>query len=239
MQAQTQELGRISAPVSYRVKGILKNDRNGMRQKRDEEADRFRQVLRTVRKAEIGELDRKRADVKEAVGDVGTGFTILRRSDSPITRLLNSRKIGSDELQAAEDICLAFRALAGELFLKPISLERRDRSNSPHESARVIDAISRYQAWARLWSIRAKLGDPTLAIVIDTVWDERPFRICDQDYNLRNGRSAEAVAAGLRDYAARAGWVQGAASRNWLVSEGAVFRLRRDRSRVNAADGRK
>jgi hypothetical protein len=177
------------------------------------------QMMRHVRKAE-----RTSGDGSEISG---TGFTILKRSDSPISRLLNSGAIGSAELQASEDICLAFHAISGALFLKPLSMERRDRSNSIHEPARVIDATSRYQAWARLWSDRSKRGDPTLEIVISAVWDERGFRTIEQDLNIRNGAAAKATAAGLRDYAARAGWAQGAASKRWLVSEGAVFRLRR------------
>jgi hypothetical protein len=197
-------------------------------------------MMRRARKAEqaaevaVHERIRK-GDIVRAVDnkgtpapiDPGSGLAILKRSDSPISRLLNSGAIGSAELQASEDICLAFQAISGALFLKPLSMERRDRSNSIHEPARVIDATSRYQAWARLWSDRSKRGDPTLEIVISAVWDERGFRTIEQDLNIRNGAAAKATAAGLRDYAARAGWAQGAASKRWLVSEGAVFRLRR------------
>lgn len=183
------------------------------------ENDLSSRILRHVRKAERTAGDGSQIS--------GTGFTIIKRSDSPIARMLNSGAIGSAELQSSEDICLAFRAISGALFLKPLSMERRDRSNSIHEPARVIDATSRYQAWARIWSARSKRGDPTLEIVISAVWDERPLRTIEQDLNIRNGTAAKATAAGLRDYAARAGWAQGAASTRWLVSEGAVFRLRR------------
>lgn len=177
------------------------------------------QVMREVRKAERIAGDGRR------VG--GTGFTILKRTDAPITRMLNAGAIGADELRSSEDICIAFQAVAGALFLKPLSLERRDRSNLTSEPPRLIDAVSRYQAWANIWSARAKRGDPTLEIVIAAVWDERPFRIIEQDLNIRNGAASRATAAGLRDYAARAGWAHGSVSRAWLVSEGSVFRLRR------------
>jgi hypothetical protein len=197
-------------------------------------------MMRQVRKAELAAKEKvyegiRRGEIVRYVDnrgtpapiDPGSGHTVLKRSDSPVTRLLNSEAIGASELQAAQDICLAFRAISGALFLKPLSMERRDRSNSIHEPARVIDATSRYQAWARLWSDRSKRGDPTLEIVIAAVWDERAFRVIEQDLNIRNGTAAKATAAGLRDYAARAGWAQGSASKRWLVSEGAVFRLRR------------
>jgi len=192
---------------------------NLMAAKKTERLDLAGKILRDVRKAtrvtgsgtEIG----------------GTVYTAWKRSDSPIIRLLNSETIGQPELRASEDICIAFQAVSGALFLKPLSLERRDRSNSIHEPVGVIDAVSRYTAWANIWSARAKRGDPTLEIIIAAVWDERPFRVIEQDLNIRNGAASRATAAGLRDYAARAGWAHGQSSRAWLVSEGAVFRLRR------------
>lgn len=174
---------------------------------------------RTVRKAE-----RLAGDGTEISG---TGFTIIKRADSPITRMLNNGSIGGTELRASEDICIAFRAISGALFLKPLSMERRDRSNSIHEPAGVIDAVSRYQHWANIWSARTKRGDPTLEIIIAAIWDERPLRIIEQDLSIRNGAASRATAAGLRDYAARAGWAQGSTSQQWLVGEGSVFRLRK------------
>jgi hypothetical protein len=178
-----------------------------------------------------GQMLREVRKVERILGDgseiSGTGFTIIKRADSPVTRLLNSEAIGTAELQASKDICTAFRAISGALFLKPLSMERRDRSNSIHEPAGVIDAVSRYQRWANIWSARSKLGDPTLEIVIAAVWDERPFRVIEQDLSIRNGSASKATAAGLRDYAARAGWATGTASQKWLVDEGSVFRLRR------------
>ena len=187
-------------------------------------ANRIRSVIDQAEKVALATA---RKSIKGEVPDVGTGFTIIKRTDAPIARLLNAGSIGRPELQASEDICLAFEAIAGASFLKPLSMERCDRSNSPQEPPRVIDAVSRYTAWANIWSARAKRGDPTLEIIIAAVWDERPFRVIEQDLNIRNGAASRATAAGLRDYAARAGWAHGRQSMLWLVSEGAVFRLRR------------
>lgn len=177
------------------------------------------QMLREARKAE-----RILGDGSEISG---TGFTIIKRADSPITRMLSAGTIGGPELRSSEDICTAFRAISGALFLKPLSMERVSASKSSHEPAGVIDAVSRYQHWANIWSIRACRGDPTLEIVIAAVWDERPLRVIEQDLNIRNGSASRAAAAGLRDYAARAGWATGEASAKWLVSAGSVFRLRK------------
>jgi hypothetical protein len=192
---------------------------HGMTMKSDNVSDLSVQMLREVRKAE-----RILGDGSEISG---TGFTIIKRTDSPVTRMLAGGTIHAPELQSAQDICIAFRAISGALFLKPLSMERVSSSKSSHEPAGVIDAVSRYQHWAGIWSARAKRGDPTLEIVIAAVWDERPLRTIEQDLNIRNGSAAKATAAGLRDYAARAGWAQGNASQKWLVSEGSVFRLRK------------
>lgn len=188
-----------------------------------------KQMRRHVALAELSALDSARKTISGTVQDPGTGFTILKRMDTPITRLLNSGKIGPEELRSAEDISTAFHAQAGALFLKPQSMDRRDPSYGSGEPERIIDAVERYRKWAGLWSGRALRGDPTLEIVIAAIIDERGFREIEADLRLRNGRAGDATAAGLRDYAARAGWAQGEASRSWLVTEGAIFRLRRIR----------
>lgn len=206
---------------------------------------RARSVDEIVAKIERGdaaerEATRARSRVRKAIDGVerqsgngdeisGTGFTILKRADTPITRLLTGGKIGPEELRAAEDITTAFHAQAGALFLKPQSLDRRDPSHGSSEPTRIIDAVTRYARWAGMWSVRASRGDPTLEIVVSAVIDERGFREIEADLGLRNGRAGAAAAAGLRDYAARAGWAQGEAARAWLVGEGSVFRLRRVR----------
>jgi hypothetical protein len=168
-----------------------------------------------------------RTRVSGKVDDVGTPYTVIKRRDQPVTRLLELGKIGPEELRAAEDIAIAFHALAGALFMKPPTMERRDPTHGTCEPARVVDAVSRYYAWMKIWAVRTTYGDPTIAVIIAAIIDERGFREIEQDLRLRNGAASRAVAAGLRDYAARAGWAQGQASRKWLVTEGAVFRLRK------------
>lgn len=186
-------------------------------QQKTEPLDVASRLLRAVRKAE-----RTAGDGAE-VG--GTGFTIIKRQDSPIIRLLDRSRIGQAELRAGEDIVLTFQAMAGALMLKPLSLERRDPSAHSTEPVAILDATARYKSWARAWSDRAKQSDPTLEIVVAAIVDERPFREIDYDLSLRNGRAADATVAGLRDYAARGGWGE----RNWRVEGSGVFRLRKPR----------
>src|SRR6185437_4357080 len=95
------------------------------------------------------------------------------------------------------------------LMIRPLSMERSDRSASPAEPVAILDAVARYREWSRVWSVRAKRGDPTLEIVVAVVIDERPLRELDSDLRLRNGAASRALIAGLRDYAARAGWISG------------------------------
>jgi hypothetical protein len=165
----------------------------------------------------------KRAVRKAERDQPGTGYTRLKQQSGPIQRLLDRRRIGPQELQAAEDITRAFHAIAGALMIRPISMERSDRSASPAEPVATLDAIARYREWSLLWSKRAKRGDPTLEIVVAVVVDERPLRELDGDLRLRNGAASRALIGGLRDYAARAGWLSGGGK----VENGAVFRLRR------------
>ena len=187
-----------------------------------EMADQTTRMLRLVRKAE-----RTAGDGGE-IG--GTGFTIIKRSDSPLTRMLNDHKIGPEEMRAAEDIETAFHSISGGLLFRSIEMERVDGSRQKNEPAATVDSIRRYQDWAGIWSVRAKRGDPTLEIVIAAIIDERPMKIIEADLRLRHGTASKATAAGLRDYAARAGWAVGRASEAWLVNNGAVFRLKRMRA---------
>jgi hypothetical protein len=49
---------------------------------------------RMVRKAEASEFDRKRASVRDAVVDVGTGQTILKLRQKAIPKLIDQGKLG-------------------------------------------------------------------------------------------------------------------------------------------------
>ena len=155
----------------------------------------------------------------------------LERTDefrgAPLARLADKKRIGTEELRAAEDIAIAFHAQAGALLIKPPSLEKRDATYQAHEPIVVIDAVSRYKRWAHHWSARAHHGDRTLEIVIAAVIDERAFHVIEADVGIRHGLAARAVIAALRDYAARAGWTDRHTVAKWIDAAEAVFPLRR------------
>jgi len=162
----------------------------------------------------------------EGVEIGGTGHTVLKFEQSPIARLCNSGNLGNEEMRAVDDINAAFHAIAGGMMIKPQELEKHDRSHSEHNPAKLVAAERRYREWSRHWSARARRGDPTLQIVFAAVIDERPLYLIDADCEIRRGKSRVALIAGLRDYAARAGWVEPRLSAQWIDAAEGVFVLR-------------
>jgi hypothetical protein len=142
-------------------------------------------------------------------------------------RLVERKRIGTEEVRAADDIAVAFHAQAGALMIKPPSLEKRDATHHGREPVLVIDAVSRYKRWARHWSARARHGDRTLEIVIAAVIDERAFHVIEADVGVRHGLGARVVVAALRDYAARAGWADPRTADAWIAEAEKLFALRR------------
>ena len=69
----------------------------------------------------------------------------------------------------------------------------------------------------------AKRGDKTLAILIDGVVDEWPLYVIEDRHGLRHGIARKAIVRGLRDYAARAGWVDATTRAQWLADAGTTF----------------
>jgi hypothetical protein len=178
----------------------------------------LRYLKRALRKAE------RRAGDGSDIG--GAGATILKFLPAPLARLLDKGRIGTEEVRSADDIAVAFHAQAGALLIKPPCLERRDPSHHGREPTFIIDAVSRYKHWANHWSARARRGDRTLEIVIAAVIDERAFHGIEADLGIRHGVAARVVIAGLRDYAARAGWADRSNTAAWLEAAETMFPLR-------------
>jgi len=187
----------------------------------------FGRMKRALRKAE-----RRGGDGTE-VG--GTGATILKFLAAPLARLADKKRIGTEEIRAADDIAVAFHAQAGALMIKPPSLEKRDATHYGCEPDWIIDAVSRYKRWAHQWSARARHGDRTLEIVIAAVIDERAFHAIEADVGIRHGVAARVVIAALRDYAARAGWTDRRTGDAWIEAAADAFAPRRRSIRHAAA----
>jgi hypothetical protein len=175
-------------------------------------------IKQAVRAAEKRDLDKG----PKATG--ASGFTLLRLHQKPIALLIETKKIGPEELQAAQTIEKAFFALSGALMFRPLSMEKLDRGRPRDWDAQTAKAVELYRGWADYWSIRAKQhSDRTLKVVIGAVIDERSFRSLDDEIGYRRGTAKKAVARGLRDFAAHAGWVRGAQAAKWRGEALATF----------------
>jgi hypothetical protein len=176
------------------------------------------QVRSYVEEAQKAALAAARATIKGEVPDVGTGETIIKFRQPPVAYLIDKRRIGSAEQQAASAIELAFYTLSSSLMVKGISYDRVDSSRG-HDlpwSVRVADTVKTYQKWANVWSDRNKqYCDPTLEIVIAAVIDERHIRGIAQDLCFRPAKIERAIICGLRDYAVRAEIVDGRQAQAW------------------------
>jgi hypothetical protein len=193
--------------------------RKSARRRAPGEPSPLRRLQRAIRNAE-----RRSGDGRE-IG--GTGATILRFRAAPLVRLIEKQRIGSEEVRAADDMATAFHAQASAVMIRSPSLEKRDASYQGREPVRVIDAVSRYKPWARHWSQRARLGDRSLEIVVAAIIDERAFHVIEADAGIRHGMAARVTIAGLRDYAARAGWTDRNTGDLWSREAEAIFALRK------------
>lgn len=166
-----------------------------------------------------------RQEIEGPVEDVGTGSTILKLRDHPLAKLIKTHQLVPEALTAADEIHMAFHAIASRMMIKPGSLERidgRGRGDMPWP-ARISRSVSNYQAFARHWTKRANLGDPMLEVLIAVVIDERSIRAVSEDLRFDHKRIKRAVIAGLQDYAARAGFAPSGLATRWQGEAERVF----------------
>jgi hypothetical protein len=185
------------------------------------QATAFSRMQREVRKVE--------AEAREANPgqDVGTGQTILRlqRHQPPLRTLLDARKIGPDELEAAEQIAQAAASVAMGGILRAVQLERihgrPDERDWPHTLA---VAVRNYQDWQRYWTAEwARTRNPMLEVVWSAVVDEQPIAGIAADIGYGHRRTTRAIICGIRHYAAFAGLVTGVQRQTWLDAAQHVF----------------
>ncbi len=222
MTAQSDHTGADNDPL-HGPRPSITAVRKSPQRRATGDACPFQRMQRAIRKAE-----RRIGSGREINGDVGgTGATILRLRATPLARLIERRRIGGEEARAADDITTAFHAQAAAVMIKSPSLEKRDASYQGREPFRIIDAVSRYKPWAHHWSQRARLGDRTLEIIVAAIIDERAFHVIETDAGIRHGLAARVTVAGLRDYAARAGWTDRSTGETWIREAEAIFTLRK------------
>ena len=162
----------------------------------------------------------------------GTGATVLKQGLPPVAHLLRPR--GPDqppaitlvEQRAADEINYAIMTITAPLRIRSGSMEYVDgRGYDPgYGMARQADTVKRYKAWADFWSKRRNLyGDPMLEVVFAGVVDEVPLKQIAVTVGRRHGVVRNGFIAGLRDYAARAGWATKEEARIWKREADLVF----------------
>jgi hypothetical protein len=155
----------------------------------------------------------------EAIRNAMAGKTLteLRKARSPIEVLINTYKIGAEELAAVDDIKTAFNAVAGAGMIKSASLELRSPGRQADWSKMTAGSVENYRKWADFWSGRRTFGDRTADIVVRAIVHEHSFRSLEAEYGIKHGRGAVIAQRGLRDYAARSGWVTRRTADDWMA----------------------
>lgn len=178
--------------------------------------------------AEADSPERKRIKTINAyLGANENALAQVKLRGSPMALLIERASAKGEELMAAQEIELAYFALTGALMFKPLSLERTSPARRPDWNPRTTKAVEQYQAWANHWSARRKAHlDYTLECVISAVIDQRPIRQIADDLGFHHARIEKAVIGGLRDYAARAGWVDGKLAAAWQDAAERTFQGR-------------
>ena len=179
-------------------------------------------MLRTVRKVE--------AEARSGnVHDPGTGFTIIKlksRYQPPIRTLVEAKRIGATELQAADQIALAVSSVATGGILQAIDLVKisRGRQNDSPWPAHVAVAVRNYQDWQRHWTREhARTRNPMLEVIWSAVIDERPISVIAQEIGYGRHLTTKGIIAGLRHYAAFAKLITGTQAAIWLGEAQHVF----------------
>lgn len=197
------------------------------------ERERIREINRALGRAETIAKSAQYEQIKNGavISDeekrpnvVPSGLVAVRMRNSPVAWLVSNRKIGGDEFRAAVDIETAFMALSGALMFKPLTMEKTSPGKRREWDERTSEAVERYRRFAGHWSDRAKqYGDKTLEIVISAVIDQRPFSQIEADIGLRHGKAKQVTVRALRDYAARAGFVDRRTGDRWKVEAAQSF----------------
>jgi hypothetical protein len=113
----------------------------------------FARMKRALRKAE------RRAGDGAEIG--GTGATILKFRGAPLARLVDKKRIGTEELQAADDIAIAFHAQADALIVNPAGavLPNASGAGVSNVESRIAEIEGKYMRathgsdpWKTYWS---------------------------------------------------------------------------------------
>ncbi|MET4238573.1 hypothetical protein ABIB07_001791 [Bradyrhizobium sp. RT10b] len=168
---------------------------------------------------------RKRIKAINAAMD-GKTLVELRRANGPMEALIIGQKIAGEEMMAIMDMERAMMAISGAGFIKPVSLELKSAGKKGEWSRMTEDSVENYRAWADFWSARKTYGDHTSEIVVRAVIHGHSFRTIAHDVSKDRETCTKIAVRGLRDYAARAGWVPRQLAVKWMGDALKSFRGR-------------
>jgi len=189
-----------------------------------EDGSEVREAYHDLELAEANYEIRRIKEINRYLGERDNAHTIVKLRSTPLAILIEKGSAKGEELMAAQDIETAFFAISGGLMYRSPQLEKIDKGHGQHWPASTEKAVKRYQAWANHWSKRRKTAnDYTLECVIGAVIDQRPLRVIGEDLGYGRVRITRAVLSGLRDYAARAGWVEGKVAAIWIEAAEQTF----------------
>jgi hypothetical protein len=178
-------------------------------------------------KARVREAER--ADLEKGDNATGAnGFLLMKFREPKISRLVTNGKIGQVELQACDEIERVWQHLCAGLWLRGMRLgERVDRGIS-HDPPWFIEAYhDRYLPWAKAWTQRRVTHrDRTQEVVYDYLFSDACGKSIDADRNWPTGTAVRVFVGGLRDYAARAGWVDRGTGFKWTTAAQGIFPLK-------------
>jgi hypothetical protein len=176
----------------------------------------------------------------KAINKAMAGKTLLelRKASGPMEALIMNHDIAGEEMMAIMDIEMAMMALSGAGMIKPVSLELKSSGKKGEWSKVTADAVENYVAWANFWSARQTYCDHTSEIVVRAVVHGHAFRVIERDVGIGTGRGAVICVRGLRDYAARSGWVARGIATKWMDDALTSFKHARPLTELDLAIAR-
>lgn len=182
--------------------------------------------LRKIKKALKGAV--RQDGQGEIIG--GNGYTVLKFREPAVSRLVASGRIGGEEMRALDEIDRVYTQLCAASLLRGYEIRERGDRSMPHEPLWFIAAYARYKLWADKWSKRKYLfKDISLEVVFDILFSGKSGKEIDNEGCWKHGFATTLFVNAVRDYAAMAGWVDGATAIKWSADAVSVFPLRRMR----------
>lgn len=166
------------------------------------------------------------ADIKSAArraetqaGNGAPGLALLHFRLTPVDELVTAGQMGPVELQAAHEFSWVFDTITWDLRSCSIDdtfAQRQKSVNNAPPTSREEGAWRNYKSFANYWSDqRKRFNDPTLAVLVALVVDQRPLADVGEEFGLSEGKTKLALVRALRHYAARAGWADKTTCERW------------------------